>query len=217
MNVLDGITILNNHGFEDTDETQKMAFINDTIWEIDGMEPWPYLYKSVNLNFDGTNPYPSNLPTDFAKVKWITDLTTGSSIWPERIETIRSRIGKDFAMAGDPNVFYFLGNQLRLWPVPPSSTGRFLLDYKAVQPTLTSASAEAAILMPARYHMLWVIGTLARLYNMDDDPELASVKKAEFDERVTKMRMDLFAQQEMRSDQIYMTDPDEGYDPYWIV
>ena len=216
MNVSDGITIINNHGFEDTDGTQKMAVINDTIWEIDGSEPWPYLLKSATLNFDGTNPYPSNLPTDFAKVKWLTDLTTGATVWPERIETVRARYGSDINQAGDPQVCYFLGNQLRLWPVPPNSTGRFLLDYRAWQTVLTDQSVASDILMPVRYHMLWVIGALVRLYAMDDDPELSAVKKQEFDMRLAKMRMDLFVQQEMRADRIYPLDTDEIDWPFWL-
>lgn len=217
MNVADGITIMNKHGFEDTDDTQKMWAINDAIWEIDGMEPWPYLLKSVNLNFDGTNPYPSNVPSDFAKVKWITDLSSGDAIWPERIETIRLRIGKDITRTGSPGVFYFMGQQLRFWPIPPVGTGTILLDYRAWQPALTTASVEADILMPARYHTAWVYGALVKLYGADDDPELASVKKAERDEKVAHMRMDLFVQQEMRADKVYTLDPDEiSNDSFWI-
>jgi hypothetical protein len=215
MNVSDAITVINNHGFEDTDDTQKMWAINDAIWEIDGMEPWPYLLKSTNLNFDGTNPYPSNLPTDLGRVKWVTRLSDGEPIWPERIETIRSRYGASSAIGqkGDPSVFYFVGQQLRFWPVPPSGTGTVLLDYRAWQPALTSTSLEAAILMPARYHSAWVAGALQRLYTADDDPELGSLKKQEMEDRVNKMRFDIMQQQEMRSDVVVLTDPEE-IDPY---
>ena len=194
-----------------------MWAINDAIWEIDGLEPWPYLLKSVNLNFDGTNPYPSNLPTNMARVKWVTNLNSGEAIWPERIETIRLRIGKDIARTGEPGVFYFMGQQLRFWPTPPAATGSILLDYRAWQPALTSASLEADILMPYRYHTIWVLKALVKLYNADDDPELAAVKQAEADEKFQKMRMDLSVQQEMRADRIYTLDPDEiSNDSFWI-
>ena len=215
MDVSEGITVINAHGFEDTDTTQKLWAINDAIWEIDGMEPWPYLYKTVNLNFDGTNPYPSNLPTDLQKVKWLTRLSDGEPIWPERIETIRSRYGATSVIGqqGQPQSFYFVGQQLRFWPVPPAGTGAVLLDYRAVQAKVTDTTLEAAILMPARFHSAWVFGALKRLYDADDDPEQGAVKKADMEERVMKMRAELFPQQEMRSDVVVLTDPEE-IDPY---
>lgn len=218
MDVSEAITIINNHGFEDTDDTQKMWAINDAVWEIDGMEPWPYLLKSLNLNFDGTNPYPSNLPVDLARVKWATRLSDGNPIWPERIETIRNRYGSTalLAQTGDPQFFYFVGQQLRFWPIPNTSTGSVLLDYRAWQPKLTSTSVEANILMPVRYHSAWLSGALQRLYTGDDDPELGAVKKQEMEDRVSKMRSDLLIQQEMRSDVVVQTDPEDFSDLYYI-
>lgn len=211
MDVSAAITLINAHGFEDTDTTQKLWAINDAIWEIDGMEPWPYLLKTTNLNFDGTNPYPSNLPTDLGRVKWLTRLSDGQPIWPERIETIRSRYGASsvIGQSGDPQVFYFVGQQLRFWPVPTAASGSVLLDYRAFQAAVTDTTLESGILMPGRYHTAWLNGALQRLYNADDDPELGSVKKQEMEDRVLKMRMDLLQQQEMRSDVVLLTDPDE--------
>lgn len=215
MDVSEAITVINNHGFEDTDDTQKMWAINDSIWEIDGMEPWPYLLKTVNLNFDGINPYPSNMPTDMARVKWVTFLSNGQPIWPERIESIRSRYGSSSTLGqlGNPTAFYFVGQQLRFWPIPTAGTATVLLDYRAWQTKLTTTSLEASILMPSRYHTAWVSGALQRLYTADDDPELGAVKKQDMEERVSKMRSDIMIQQEMRSDVVFLTDPDE-LDPY---
>lgn len=218
MDVSEAITVINAHGFEDTDDTMKMWAINDAIWEIDGLEPWPYLLKTLNLNFDGTNPYPSNLPTDLGRVKWLTRLSDGQPIFPERIETIRSRYGQSsiIGQSGAPEVFYFVGTQLRFWPVPPNGTSVALLDYRAFQPKLTTTSVEANILMPARYHTAWVFGALKRLYDGDDDPELGAVKNQDKEDRVAKMRADLLQQQEMRADVVFMTDNDDyTYEP-WI-
>lgn len=219
MDVSEAITIINNHGFEDTDDTHKMWAINDAVWEIDGMEPWPYLLKSLNLNFDGTNAYPSNLPTDLARVKWATRLSDGATILPERIETIRERYGSSAFMAttGQPEVFYFVGQQLRFWPIPNAASGVVLLDYRAWQPKLTSVSVEADILMPVRYHTAWLNGALQRLYTGDDDPELGAVKKQEMEDRVQKMRADLLIQQEARADVVVQTDPEDyRSDLYWL-
>jgi hypothetical protein len=211
MDVSAAIAIIDAHGFEDTDTTQKLWAINDAIWEIDGMEPWPYLLQTANLDFDGTNPYPSNLPTNLNRVKWLTRLSDGEPIWPERIETVRSRYGASSVISqkGDPVLFYFVGQQLRFWPVPTAATGSVLLDYRAFQSAVTDTTLESGILMPGRYHTAWVNGALQRLYNADDDPELGAVKKQEMEDRVSKMRADLMQQQEMRSDVVLLTDPDE--------
>jgi hypothetical protein len=209
MNVSDIITVLNNHGFEDTDSTQKLFAINNAIWDFCQREPWPFLIKSLGLNFDGTNPYPSNMPADFKAVDWITDTVTGESIWPERLSTIRDRYGAQMSTTGAPFSFYFVGTQLRLYPVPPATIGRFLLDYHAWQQPLLDTSLEAAVIIPPRYHEVIVDGALQRLYKMDDDPELGAVKQQDFENRIQAIRSDAFSQQYVRGDRIYTLDIDE--------
>jgi len=64
MDVSEIIDDLEDHGFEDTSEARKLAALNDTLWDVTGREPWPFLEKSVALSFNGSSSTPTNLPSD---------------------------------------------------------------------------------------------------------------------------------------------------------
>lgn len=213
MNVADIITELNNHGFADTSDTQKLFVINDTIWDMEAVEPWPFLEKSVALNFDGTNPSPTNMPVDFKQVKFISDTLTGAGIWPERVETVRDRYADLFQTQSDVNPFlyYIWGGQLRLYPIPTATTGRFYMDYIASQTTVTSDTLEAAILLPKRHHRVITLGSVYKLYAMEDDLQNAQAFQSMYEDKIQRMRDDLLRKQFQRPDVVFMTDADEDY------
>jgi len=211
MDVSEILTELNGHGFEDTVETDKLAVINDTVWDIDSREVWPYLEKTVALNFDGVSPTPTNLPTNFNKVLWLYDTLQGLTLWPERLSTIRDRHGSQMTQVSDPLAYYFLGDSLRLYPIPGVSTGRYQLDYLALQPELTAGSVQADILLPARHHRVVILGALWRLYKREDDPENGNMFQIDFENRLVQMRQDLFRRQLQRADQIFVIDEDDEY------
>lgn len=202
MNVADMLADINFHGFDDTPVDQKLRVLNDTIWDIDSREKWPYLIKSKTLDFDGASPTPTTPLTDMKAVQWISDPVTGEAVWSERLENIRSKYAGTETNVDVPFKFYFVGQQLRFYPTPPASTGRFLLDYVAIQPAITETSVEADILLPARHQRIIVLGALVKLYAGDDDPELASEKQQEFDYRLSNMRNELLIQQYQRSDAV---------------
>lgn len=216
MDVANIITELNNHGFTDTADDQKMFILNDTIWEVEAMEPWPFLEKSVALSVDGINPNPTNWPTDVKQVKFLADTTVGTAIWPERVETVRDRYALDFLTASNSNPFlyYIWGNELRFYPIPPAATGRFYLDYIATQPVLTSDSVEANILMPPRHHRVYTLGTLYKLYALEDDLQNAQAFQSMYNDRVQLMREDLMRKQFQRPDIVFMTDADDDPEYY---
>lgn len=216
MDVANIITELNNHGFTDTADDQKMFVLNDTIWEVEAMEPWPFLEKSIALNTDGTNPNPTNWPSDFKQVKFMADTTVGVGVWPERVETVRDRYAQDFLTASDSNPFlyYIWGGELRFYPIPPAASGRFYMDYVATQPELTSSSVEADILMPKRHHRVYVLGTLYKLYALEDDLQNAQAFQSMYNDRIQLMREDLLRKQYQRPDVVFMTDADDDPEYY---
>lgn len=215
MNVSDFLVELTNHGFQDEGSDQKMFVINDTIWDVDSREQWPYLQATINLNFDGVNPYPSNMPTDLKQVAFLSDTVTGNSIWPERVETIRARYADVLTESNeDPFSWYKWAGQLRLFPSPPASTGRFILDYFKIQPALTTDSVEADILLPARHHRVIVLGAVSKLYAMEDDTDNGKYFHDLYEERIQYMRNDLLLQQTQRPDQVFMIDSEDDPDYY---
>jgi len=212
MDVSEILSELVDHGFEDTSTERKMAKINDAVWDIESREPWPFLEKTLALNFDGASPTPTNMPTDFKTTLWIYDNTNGVTIWPERLSTIRDRYGNQITQVSDPASYYFIAGQIRLYPVPPSSAGRFQLDYIATQPELTENSLQASILLPTRHHQVIVLGALWRLYKMEDDPENGNMFQTDYENKIQQMHEDLFRRQYQRSDQIFVVDEDDLYD-----
>lgn len=198
---------LDDHGFADTSSTRKVALLNATYWRVCGMKPWPFLEKNVSLNFDGTNPFPSNLPSDFKAVKSVW--TSDGPIHFARLDTLRRAFGADMTTVGKPIYFYFLGLQLRFYPVPPAGTGTAFLDYIHRPAALTSVTTEANVVLPLQYHRLLVSGTLVKLYSMEDDPENAAIFGAEFKELINEMFADMWQLQFDKSDQVFVTDPEE--------
>jgi hypothetical protein len=213
MDVAEIITKLDSAGFEDTDEADKLDVINDTLWDIDSRALWPYLEKTIALNFDGSSPTATNMPTNFKAAIWLHDTTNGMTIWPERLSTVRDRHGAQISQVSDPVLYYFLGDSLRLWPVPPATTGRFQLDYFAQQPELAADDLEADILLPKRHHRAILLGALWRLYEVEDDPEQGSVFNQRYELRIAQMLADLNVRQHQRADQIFVIDED---DEYWM-
>jgi hypothetical protein len=213
MTVADMQAELSQHGFGDIDSSQQLRVINDTLWNIVGRDKWPFREKTIALNFDGISPVPSNLPTDFRQVSYIADTTTGEAVWPERIETIRDRFSTNMTVVQDPAVFfYFIGSQIRFYPIPAASVGRYQLDYIARQPALTLASVDTDILIPIEYHRVIVLGALYKLYLMNDDTENVPLFQSDFENGIGQMREELMRRQYMRPDQIFVTDESDEWD-----
>lgn len=205
------LTELSDHGFSDETTGRKVAMLNDTLWDIESRGNWPWLEKTATLDFDGTNPNPTNIPTDFKTVLWLYDNTNGTTIWPERWSTIRDRHGNQINQVDNPVSYYFVGSQLRLWPVPVASTGRFQLDYQAAQTAITETSPESALLLPPQHHRVVVLGALWRLYKMEDDPENGAMFQQDYEDRIKRMADDLYTRQLQRADQIFVIDEDDEY------
>lgn len=211
MDVSEILSELVDHGFEDTSTERKLAKINDALWDIESREPWPFLEKTVALNFDGTSPTPTNMPADYKQALWLYDNTNGITIWPERLSTIRDRYGNQLTTVSDPSVYYFVGNTLRLYPIPPASTSRVQLDYIATQPEVIETDVSATILLPPRHHQAIVLGALYRLYKMEDDPENGNMFQVDYENKIQQMREDLFRRQYQRTDHIFVIDEDDEY------
>lgn len=212
MNVADIVAELDDHGFSDTASTRKLAFLNDTVWDICSRLPWSFLEAEVDLTFDGTNPQPTNWPANFKAALMVTDPTTGNQIRWERWDSVQRTFANAMTQGGAPNVYYFVAKKGRFYPVPGASQTLHML-YLRRHPTLLQSDLESAILIPADHHEAITLGTLVKLYRMEDDPELSILFKGEFEERLAKMTEDLERTQYDSNDMVFMVDP-EDYDAY---
>ncbi|MDE2098585.1 MAG: hypothetical protein KGL39_15125 [Patescibacteria group bacterium] len=203
--VQDMIDEINDHGFTDTSVTRKVALINDTVWDICAREPWPFLEKKATLSFDGTNPSPTNFPTDFRAVMSIIRTDNGDPLDPERYDVMKRKYGQTLLSAGQPVAYYFLGETLNIYYVPSSSM-TLDMEYLSNHPALTQSSLETAFLIPPQHHRAILLGTLYKLYDMDDDYDIGASFQAQYEDRILKMRTQLWTRQYDRPDRIYGID-----------
>lgn len=206
MDVAEMLTILGDHGFTDTGTQTKVDALQDAIWEIEGMRPWPFLDTSITLTFSGSSGLATNFPADFKTARKLKDVQRKVALDPLD-EADLEDAGLDLSLVGVPRVYYPVADQLYVWPIPPSST-TVRMRYLQQSDEITSSSVESAILLPKRYHRIIVIGALVRLYDMEDDPELAARFEGHFEKRVERMVDDLFRKQLDRPDFVRVNDPD---------
>ena len=205
-NVQDWIDEFNDHGFTDTSITRKVAVINDTLWDICSREPWPFLEKTAQLDFDGVSPSPTNMPSDFKAVLTLKRNDNGDPLDPERRDVMERKWGSVLSQPGQPVIYYFLNNTLNVWYVPGAGTGVLTLDYLAKQPVVTQASVESDILIPKEHHRVVSLGALYKLYDMDDDFDIGASFQAQYEDRILKMRNELWERQFDRPERIYGSD-----------
>jgi hypothetical protein len=205
MDMTEILSELTDHGFEDTSDARKVALVNDTYFDLCSREAWPFLEKQATLNFTGSDT-PSNLPADFSKLISLVNPTTGQVIQAIRSDDFANRFTLYAADVADPIRYYFIGSNLRVNPVPPSGT-TLKINYIANPVELNDTSVETDILVPARHQRTLVLGALAKLYLMEDDPELSAAFNAMFEGRIQTMRADLWSR-DFAPDFIHNTDPD---------
>ena len=208
-NVTDILQVIDDHGFLDTDTNTKLAFLNDAITDFCSRELWPFLEADpVTLTFDGTNPYPTNLPTNFQTVISIVDPVTGRVILPNRVDTLEKQAAQLMTQLGpDPLYYYFDGNKLKFASIPPASfTAR--MRYIQYHPEVTSSTDSTGFLIPKRFWMALVFGTLIRLYDLDDDPQMSARYEQHLETRIASIRASLWQRQVDQPDAVTITDPD---------
>jgi len=207
QNTADIVSVINDYGFEDTSSNTKLAMLNDTISEFCALEPWPFLESDVTLTFSGSSAVPTNIPSDFRASLVIVDPVTGRNIRPERLDTLEKSAAGLLTQSGDPLFYYFEGGQLRFAGVPTASfTAR--MRYLRLHPTVTVDTTSSGYLIPVRHWWVLIFGTLAKLYDLDDDPEMSDRMEAHYDKKVAKIRSELWKTQYDEPDYVVVTDPD---------
>jgi hypothetical protein len=209
MNVSEILDELSDHGFGDTGQTRKVSFIQETIWDIEGREPWPFLEAAAtNLTFSGSSGVPTNMPANFRAVTSLRDTTTGKFLHWIRDDEFEQIIGTADTQVGSPCYYYFSGNALNLYPLPDASR-TVKLKYLQWSSAISDTTLEAAILIPKQFHRAIVWGALWKLYEMEDDPDTADKYLGHYENALDKMRNAVWQRQFTRSDSIQMID--EGY------
>jgi hypothetical protein len=211
MQMADIFSELDDHGFDDVSPTRMLAVVQDTVWQLEGLKPWPFLGTVWTLNFDGTHSFPSNwaslTPTPRASSR-LKDLSNGRRILPVREEEFEDLVGMNYTQIGNPTYYYFIGSQLNVWPIPAAGATLRMSGYQWSAP-LTTSSPESAFLIPPQFHRSLIVnGALQRLYAMEDDTELAPLFQSYQSDSLEMAVEALFKQQYDRGDRVRVTDAD---------
>ncbi len=211
MDVAEMLEEIDDHGFTDTDSDRKLSMLNDAMYDAASRDSWPFMEETVTLTFSGSSAVPSNLPADFERPVSLVRTDDRVKLTPVRYEVVDSW-NADLTQAGQALYYYLLGDQLNVWPVPGASD-TIRMRYIKTPAALTAGTLSAAVDWPLRHHRVIVLGALFKLYDMEDDPELAVRFQQQFEQRIQQMAGDVFSRQLDRPDVIY-TDPwfDGGYD-----
>ena len=211
MDVAEMLEEIDDHGFTDTDSDRKLSMLNDAMYDAASRDSWPFMEETVTLTFSGSSAVPSNLPADFERPVSLVRTDDRVKLTPVRYEVVDSW-NADLTQSGQALYYYLLGDQLNVWPVPGTSD-TIRMRYIKTPAALTAGTLSAAVDWPLRHHRVIVLGALFKLYDMEDDPELAVRFQQQFEQRIQQMAGDVFSRQLDRPDVIY-TDPwfDGGYD-----
>lgn len=200
MDVAAILSELDDHGFEDTSNGRKVAILNDVAGDVCSREAWPFLEATATISIDAETV--TGLPADFRSSLALI-LPGNGILTPERLDTVTKTflVGNATTPTGQPYLYYFIGNTMKVWPAPDQAYSAMLM-YLKVHPTLAADSVESAILLPPRHHRVLVLGSLAKLYAMEDDTELAALFAAQYEQRIQTMEADLWKKQYDRTDRI---------------
>jgi hypothetical protein len=210
MLVSEMLSEVRDHGFDDLTDTRILGFLNDTYWDICSREAWPFLEASAALVTDGTGLVTS--PDDVSKVLSITANTAGSpNLQPRDLGEFSKMHGEELALTGTPHTYYFVGNNVYVYPIPASSdhTIRYIRN-----PDALTVSPDSSPILPTQHHRVIVLGSLVKCYTLEDDPEQAGIFTNMYEQRLMQMRNDLWRRQFDRTDVI--VDMESDATDLWI-
>lgn len=198
------------HGFQDTDINEKLRVLNASIKNIAARKAWPWLHTVTSLAFDGTNPFPTNAPTDMRATLKLLDTSTGRRVRYKPIDEVEDAYGNQLTASGSPYFYYFEGMQLRVWQVPGASQ-TLRLRYVKVPATVGQSDPESAIAVPPIGHEALVFRSIMRLADLEDDSEIAARFGSLFDQEMEQLEEAFGVQQFDVPDHILVIDEDDYY------
>ena len=195
------------YGFDDFETSQKLTLLNEAYFDIVTREPWPFLEKVVTVIVPSGESKVTNNANVTVSAAQITDLNSVLSfidtsqdivVTPERADVIEKNYRlNDYS--GDPRYYYFVGEDLYLYPNSTGSTYRLYYTRTPVAATNTSDT----FLIPSRHHSIIVYGALIKAFLVNDDPQ-AAVYQNLFESRYQQMRNDLWMQQYDRPERMHI-------------
>lgn len=208
MDVAAFFTVAQDYGFEDSSNATLLQALQSSVDSIERVRPWPFLEATATLTFSGSSGISTNTTPRIRAVLRAKDLLSGGTPKPIRLDDFEDLVGTQYTLAGAPQYYYIEAGVLNFWPIPSAAT-TVKLRYIQWSARLTETSPESAFLIPARHHEVILFGMLRRLYDQQDDPELAATMGEQRDRGLIDMVEDLTKWQYDEPDIVRMLDPND--------
>ena len=200
------IDTMEDYGFDDLSRSTLARLIDDAHKELCLREAWPFLEKEQSLTQSSND---NTVSTTYALGKVLAFVNTSDKIVLEPLRTDAQL--KDFLydldVTGSPTHYYFIGEQLYLWPTPSASTSS-RIRYLTQPTTLTESSPNENILWPERHDSVLLYSALSKGYYINDDPQGAAMQQV-MDARLQVARDDLWMRQYDLPDRIVVLDDND--------
>jgi hypothetical protein len=179
------------HGFQDLSDAQVLAALNLAYRDLNNAYLWEYLaYQQTTPTVASSPNIGSGLSFPLRAVARIQDLTNNTILLPIRRdeaygEWYSTTTGTPFAY----HVFRDQASKTRLIALTPTPSGvyQMLVTYYIQPQALVIGGLETDIFVPVEFHDVLINGTLARLYNLNDDANQAQLFQALYNAGVQGM------------------------------
>ena len=210
MLVSEMLSEIRDHGFDDLTDSRILSFLNDTYFDVCSREAWPFLEATAAATVDASGKLTA--PTDVSKVLKLVDTANSRSLAPMRLDSFTGTYSGDLTASGDPFAYFFVGNDLYVYPIPASAS--LTLRYIG-RPDALTVTPDSEPILPTQHHRVVVLGSLVKCYMMEDDFENSAMFTNAYEKRIFDMRQDLWTRNYDRPD--VMLDVDEPDDAEYLV
>lgn len=213
-------TDIKSYGFDDLSNSVLFTHLNQAYQDINTIESWPYLEKTLVSTFAATTAQ-FTATTDIKQVLSLVNTTQQYPLAPIRSDVFYKDYVTSLTLTGQPALYHTPtvsatapnGLVINVWPIPPTAGTACQLRYLYIPPTLTLTTDIPVI--PERFHRILTFGTLLSLYQMEDDTEASMRMQGLYDRMEQRMRDDLWSQNFDQNDAISDVTGLDNWDAYY--
>jgi hypothetical protein len=202
----DWLDTMEKYGFDDIERTMLARLVDDAHKESCLREPWPFLERQETIT-QAANDNTVSTTATLGKVISLVNTSDSIVLVPLRTDTQLKNSLYALDTTGVPTNYYFIGDDLYLWPTP-ESTKTLRIRFLTEPATLTKDSDDTAILWPSKHDSVILYGALSKAYYINDDPQGAAMQQV-MEARLQIARNDLWMKQFDRSDRLVILDDND--------
>jgi len=188
--VQDWLDTLADYGLgDDITSDDLIGIVNSVIQDANTRQAWSFLQATTTVTLQAGQAQVT-LPVRFNKAQGLVIDSAPAVLTPERRETIVKKFVGSLTQTGLPEFYYFIGQNLYVYPIP-SQNYTAILDYYQDEVVVTAATPLSSLLIPSKHQDVYVLGTLARLFAVEDDTELFSLFSDRYEKKIVDMMEDV--------------------------